>query len=50
MNKAANGLFYDNRVLLQMKEMNQIFNSLNQIFNKINNGILPEIKAKPDLG
>lgn len=48
--EAANALFYDHSVLMQMKEMNGLFNALNIIFNNINDGVVPEIKAKPDLG
>lgn len=46
----ANEGFYDQTILSNMREMNELFNSLKNIFNNINNGVLREIKAKPDLG
>ncbi|MBP7670911.1 hypothetical protein KA119_01300 [Candidatus Gracilibacteria bacterium] len=46
----ANKLFYDQTVLSNMQEMNQLFNALKILFDNINNGVLPAIEAKPDLG
>jgi len=46
----SNDLLYNKNVLMEIKEMNKLFNALFKTFNDINEKVIPEIQGKPSIG